>query len=71
MNKNMVKFVISSDEGFANYIICFLRLIASAELQSQPDFYMNFLPDVASIQAFCRKVIMSEKVLTSPLKVTN
>lgn len=44
-----------SDEGFANYIVCFLRLIASAELQSQPDFYMNFLPDVASIQDFCRK----------------
>ncbi len=40
-----------------------MRLIASAELQSQPDFYMNFLPDVASIQDFCRKVLVGKKVI--------
>lgn len=44
------------DPAIANYIVCWFRLIASAELQRQPDFYINFLPDVASVADFCRQV---------------
>ena len=45
-----------SDPAIANYIVCWMRLVASAELQKQPDFYINFLPDVASVADFCRLV---------------
>ena len=45
-----------ADPGMANYVICWLRLCASAELQKQPDFYINFLPDVGSVKDFCRLV---------------
>ena len=45
-----------ADPALANYIVCWFRLIASAELQRQPDFYINFLPDVASVADFCRQV---------------
>ena len=44
------------DPALANYVVCWMRLIASAELQKQPDFYINFLPDVASVADFCRLV---------------
>jgi len=46
-----------NDPSMANYVICWMRLVASAELQRQPDFYINFLPEVASITDFCRRVI--------------
>lgn len=45
-----------SDPGIASYVICWMRLVASAELQRQPDFYINFLPEVGSVQDFCRRV---------------
>ena len=45
-----------SDPSLANYIVCWMRLVASAELQKQPDFYINFLPNVVSVQDFCRQV---------------
>jgi len=46
-----------SDPGIANYVVCWMRLVASAELQKQPDFYINFLPNVASVQDFCRREV--------------
>merc|ERR1712227_549999 len=43
-----------NEPGISNYIVCWMRLVASAELQKQPDFYINFLPNVASVHDFCR-----------------
>ena len=51
-----------SDPGMASYVICWMRLVASAELQRQPDFYINFLPDVVSVQDFCRRVYICTKI---------
>ena len=48
-----------SDPGMANYVICWMRLVASAELQKQPEFYINFLPDVISVPDFCKGVSFS------------
>ena len=45
-----------NEPGISNYIVCWMRLVASAELQKQPDFYINFLPNVASVHDFCRLV---------------
>ena len=45
-----------SDPGLSNYVICWMRLVASAELQKPPDFYINFLPNVVSVHDFCRQV---------------
>ena len=57
-----------ADPGMANYVICWLRLCASAELQKQPDFYINFLPNVASVHDFCRLV---SKAVTEIAKNAN
>jgi len=46
-----------SDPGLANYVVCWMRLVASAELQKQPDFYIHFLPDVCQISDFCRREV--------------
>ena len=48
-----------NEPGISNYIVCWMRLVASAELQKQPDFYINFLPNVASVHDFCRLVSRS------------
>ena len=48
-----------NDPGLLNYVVCWMRLVASAELQNQPDFYINFLPNVVSIHDFCRQVLLT------------
>ena len=51
-----------NDPGLLNYVVCWMRLVASAELQNQPDFYINFLPNVVSIHDFCRQVLLILKM---------
>ena len=51
-----------NEPGISNYIVCWMRLVASAELQKQPDFYINFLPNVASVHDFCRLVSVTAKI---------
>ena len=57
-----------NEPGISNYIVCWMRLVASAELQKQPDFYINFLPNVASVHDFCRLV---SKAVTDITKNAN
>jgi len=42
-----------NDEGMSNYLVVFLRLLVSKQLQQQADFYQNFIEDNIPLKDFC------------------
>jgi len=44
------------EEGMSNYMVVYLRLIASCQLQTESDFYQNFLDSGKTIVEFCKTV---------------
>nr|ACO10355.1 Ubiquitin thioesterase otubain-like [Caligus rogercresseyi] len=43
-----------NDQGVSDYIVVFLRLLTSMQLQKDADFYMNFMEDHLSVSEFCK-----------------
>lgn len=41
------------DEGTSNYLVVFLRLLTSKQLQLEGDFYQNFMEGGATVASFC------------------
>lgn len=41
------------EEGQSNYLVVFLRLLASKQLQLEADFYQNFMEGGATVSSFC------------------
>lgn len=44
------------DEGVSNYIVVYLRLLTSAQLQKKADFFANFIEGERSVKEFCNQV---------------
>ena len=44
------------DEGMSNYMVVYLRLIASCQLQTDSEFYQNFISSGKTIVEFCKTV---------------
>merc|ERR1712098_654856 len=42
-----------NDEGTSNYLVVFLRLLTSKQLQIESDFYQNFLDGGRTVAEFC------------------
>jgi len=42
-----------NDEGLSNYIVVFLRLLVSKQLQKEADFYQNFIEGDILLKDFC------------------
>jgi len=42
-----------NDEGTSNYLVVFLRLLVSKQLQQQSEFYQNFIEDNIPLKDFC------------------
>lgn len=42
------------DDGMSNYIIVYLRLIASCQLQMESEFYQNFVDNGKTVVEFCK-----------------
>jgi len=42
-----------TDEGVSNYLVVFLRLLASKQLQKDGEFYQNFMEGGRSVAEFC------------------
>lgn len=51
------------DDGMSNYVVVYLRLIASSQLQSESEFYQNFLDGGKSLVDFCKTVNESGEIL--------
>lgn len=43
-------------QGYSDYIVVYLRLITSGQLQTQHDFYQNFIEGPRTVTEFCRQV---------------
>ena len=60
--KNYLKWQFSffsqifCDDGLSNYIVVYLRLLTSAQLQRKSDFFQNFIEGERSIKEFCSQV---------------
>ena len=42
-----------NDEGVSNYLVVFLRLLASKQLQVEGEFYQNFMEGGRTVAEFC------------------
>ena len=47
---------VFQDEGMSNYIVVYLRLLTSAQLQKKEDFFENFLEGGQTMKDFCSQV---------------
>lgn len=45
------------DQGMSDYLVVYLRLLTSAELQKEADFYQNFFEGNRTVKEFCSQVI--------------
>lgn len=50
-------FQTFQDEGLSNYIVVYLRLLTSAQLQKKSDFFENFIEGGRTVQEFRSQVI--------------
>jgi len=46
-----------NDQGLSDYLIVFLRLITSGQLQKDADFYVNFVDGGRSVKDFCNQEV--------------
>ncbi|XP_045768942.1 ubiquitin thioesterase otubain-like [Maniola jurtina] len=44
-------------QGYSDYIVVYLRLITSGQLQTQHDFYQNFIEGPRTVTEFCRQEV--------------
>lgn len=49
-------FKLFNEQGYSDYVVVYLRLITSFQLQRDADFYQNFIEGDRTIAEFCRQV---------------
>ena len=49
-------FQTFQDEGISNYIVVYLRLLTSAQLEKKADFFENFIEGGRTVQEFRSQV---------------
>lgn len=47
---------IFNTQGFSDYVVVYLRLITSGQLQKDAEFYQNFIEGDRTIGDFCHQV---------------
>lgn len=45
-----------NEQGYSDYFVVYLRLITSAHLQENSEFYQNFIEGNRSVHDFCHQV---------------
>lgn len=45
-----------NEQGYSDYVVVYLRLIASGQLQSEADFYQHFIEGDRTVAEFCHQV---------------
>lgn len=43
-------------QGYSDYIVVYLRLVTSGQLQTEQEFYQNFIEGPRTVTEFCRQV---------------
>lgn len=49
-------FKLFNDQGYSNYVVVYLRLITSSQLQLKAEFYQNFIEGDRTVAEFCHQV---------------
>lgn len=47
---------IFNEQGYSDYIVVYLRLVTSGQLQTDGDFYQNFIDGDRTVSEFCHQV---------------
>ena len=63
-------FQTFQDEGLSNYIVVYLRLLTSAQLQKKSEFFENFIEGGRTVQEFRSQVIIYLQVYTAAVFVS-
>ncbi|XP_075224518.1 ubiquitin thioesterase otubain-like [Lycorma delicatula] len=50
-------FRLFNDQGYSDYVVVYLRLIASGQLQQDSDFYQHFIEGERSVIDFCHQEV--------------
>lgn len=45
-----------NEQGYSDYVVVYLRLLTSGQLQEGADFYQNFIDGNRTIAEFCHEV---------------
>ncbi len=46
-----------NEQGYSDYVVVFLRLITSGQLQEGADFYLNFIDGNLTMAEFCHQEV--------------
>lgn len=49
-------FNMLNNQGYSDYVVVYLRLVASGQLQQDADFYQNFIEGNRTVADFCSQV---------------
>lgn len=49
-----------NEQGYSDYVVVYLRLITSGQLQSEADFFQNFIEGGRTVAEFCHQVKFSD-----------
>ena len=53
---------VFNDQGYSDYIVVYLRLITSGQLQHDSDFYQHFIEGDRSVADFCHQVSLLQPI---------
>lgn len=45
-----------NDQGYSDYVVVYLRLITSGQLQKEAEFYQHFIEGDRTVKEFCHQV---------------
>lgn len=45
-----------NDQGYSDYVVVYLRLITSGQLQREAEFYQHFIEGDRTVKEFCHQV---------------
>lgn len=54
-----------NEQGYSDYVVVYLRLITSGQLQRDADFYQHFIEGERTITEFCHQVDICLMLLIS------
>lgn len=64
-------FKLFNEQGYSDYVVVYLRLITSSELQRDAEFYSNFIEGDRTIPEFCHQVCSVVIVIQALKMVSN
>lgn len=49
-------YKLFNDQGYSDYVVVYLRLITSGQLQREAEFYQHFIEGDRTVKEFCHQV---------------